>query len=153
MIKREDDGIWVEHHETIACHHDELFACLTTPAGLARWFPVAARVELEPGGTITLGWDAEFKKTTTITILDYDPGGVIVWDWQVAHTDTHAPLYWKVDPSVEEGCRVVLRQGPFKDDVESLLSMAQEAATWRWQLCNLRSVLEVALDMRKVKPL
>ena len=62
-------------------------------------------------------------------------------------------MYWKVEPSVEEGCRIVLRQGPFKEDVDSLMAMAEEAETWRWQLCNLRSVLEVSLDMRKVRPL
>ena len=153
MIKREEDGVWIELCETIACHHDELFAAITTPEGLSRWFPVAARVDLRTGGRIVLGWTKEFTRTTTITILDYDPEGRVVWDWQVAHNDTHAPLYWTVEPSLEEGSRVVLRQGPFKDDVESLLAMAQEAETWQWQLCNLRSVLEVALDMRKVKPL
>ena len=153
MIKREDDGVWIELTETIDVHHDEIFACLTTPEGLSRWFPMAARIDLRAGGSIVLGWDADFSKTTTITILDYDAEGRIAWDWQVADGDTHAPLYWTVEPSIEAGCRVILRQGPFRDDVESLLSMAQETETWRWQLCNLRSVLEVALDMRQVRPL
>ena len=35
---------------------------------------------------------------------------------------------------------------------ESLLVMAQEAQTWRWYLCNMRSSYEVKNDMRKVKP-
>jgi uncharacterized protein YndB with AHSA1/START domain len=153
MIKREEDGVWIELHETIACHHEEAFACLTTAEGLSRWFPVAAKVDLQPGGSIVLGWDERFQRTTTIAILDYDPGGQIVWDWEVAHTDTHAPLHWTVEPSVEEGSKVILRQGPFFEDVESLMTMASEAETWRWHLCNLRSVLEVALDMRKVRPL
>lgn len=153
MIKREDDGVWVVLHETIACHHDELFVCLTTPAGLARWFPVAARVDLRTGGEIVLGWDSDFTRTSTIAILDYDAGGQITWDWQVAHHDTHAPVYWTVEPHVELGCRVELRQGPFQMDVESLVDMAAEAESWRWRLCNLRSVLEVALDMRQVRPL
>jgi len=37
--------------------------------------------------------------------------------------------------------------------VDSLITMAEEAANWRWQLCNLRSVLESSYDMRKVRPL
>ncbi len=153
MITREDDGIWLVLHETIACHHDALFDCLTTADGLTRWFPVAAEVDLRTGGQIKLGWDKDFKRTTTISILDYDPGGRIVWDWQVVRTDSHAPLYWSVEPKLENGCRVSLRQGPFLEDVESLVAMAEEAENWRWQLCNLRSVLEVSLDMRKVRPL
>lgn len=153
MIKQEDDGIWVVLHETIAAHHDELFTCLTTAGGLSRWFPVAAKVDLRQGGEIVLSWDKDFGRTTTIAILDYDPAGRIAWDWQVSHTDTHAPVYWTVEPSVEEGSRIELRQGPFHDDVESLIEMAEEAQSWRWRLCNLRSVLEVALDMRKHRPL
>jgi uncharacterized protein YndB with AHSA1/START domain len=153
MIKREDDGIWVILRETIACHHDEVFHCLTTSDGLKRWFPVAAEVDLRPGGQIVLGWDADFLRTTTVAILDYDPGGRVVWDWQAAHEDTHAPVYWAVLPSVEDGAKVTLRQGPFRPDVESLIAMAEEAESWRWHLCNLRSVLESKHDMRRLRPL
>ncbi len=153
MIKRDDEGIWIVLEETIACHHEEVFACLTTAVGLSRWYPLAAKIDLRPGGQIVFGWNEQFTRTTTVTILDYDPGGRVVWDWQVAHQDTHAPLYWKVDPSVEEGSRLTLRQGPFEQTAESLLAMAEEAASWQWQLCNLRSVLEAKHDMRKVRPL
>ncbi len=153
MIKNEDDGYWIELAETIAAHHEEVFACLTTAGGLSRWFPVKAEVDLRVGGTIVFGWNREFSRTTTVAILDYDPGGKIVWDWQVAHSDVHAPLYWSVEPEVEQGCRVNLREGPFKSDTESLITMAEEAESWRWQLCNLRTALEVGHDMRKVRPL
>jgi len=153
MIKREDDGIWIELRETIACHHDEVFHCLTTDHGLKRWYPVAADVDLRPGGQIVFGWNADMSRTTTVAILDFDPGGRIVWDWQAAHQDTHAPVYWQVQPRVEEGSRVVMRQGPFKEDVESLLWMAEEIESWRWYLCNLRAVLESKHDMRKLRPL
>lgn len=153
MIKREDDGIWVELNETVAAHHDEVFALLTTPEGLSRWFPVAARVDLRPGGSITLGWNSDFTRTTTIAILDYDPEGKVVWDWQAGHSETHAPVYWTVFPDVEQGCRIELRQGPFEESIETLLLMGHEIESWRWQLCNLRSVLETSNDMRKVRPL
>ena len=153
MITREDDGVWIVLHEAIACHHDELFACLTTPGGLSRWFPMAARVDLRTGGQIVLSWDQDFTRTTTISILGYNPEGRITWDWQVATHDTHAPVYWHVQPSLDEGCRIEMRQGPFHEDVESLTDMAGEAESWRWRLCNLRSVLEVALDMREARPL
>ncbi len=148
MIKREDDGLWVILDETIACHHDEVFSCLTTADGLTRWFPVAATVDLRTGGQIVLSWDKDFTKTTTVAILDYDAGGKIVWDWQAGHQETHSPVYWQVKPSVEQGSTVTLRQGPFKEDVESLVVMAEEAESWRWQLCNLRAALVVKHDMR-----
>ena len=65
----------------------------------------------------------------------------------------HAPVYWTVTPSVEKGAKIEMRQGPFKEDIESLMAMAQEGESWRWQLCNLRSVLEVKHDMRAIRPL
>ena len=154
MVHRENDGIWIVLREVIAMHHEEVFACLTTAEGLSRWFPLAAEIdELAAGGTIKLCWDEHCHRSSTIAILEYDAGGRIVWDWYADSSDTHAPVYWKVEPSVEKGSKVELRQGPFKDDVESLVSLGNEAESWRWQLCNLRSVLESKHDMRKVRPL
>ncbi|UCD73949.1 MAG: SRPBCC domain-containing protein [Phycisphaerales bacterium] len=153
MIKREEDGLWIEIEEVIASHHEVVFGCLTTAGGLSRWFPVAAKIDLRQGGTITFGWDAQFKRKTTVAILDYDAGGKIIWDWQVARRDQHAPVYWQVEPSVEQGSRVVMRQGPFREETESLLAMADEALTWQWLVCNLRVVLEASHDMRAVRPL
>lgn len=153
MIKREDDGLWLVLEETIASHYEEVFACLTTADGLSRWFPVAAEVDLRPGGKVRLCWDEKCTRTLTISIIDYDPEGKITWDWKTDRNEVHAPLYWTVVPSVEEGSKVQLRQGPFPEDAESLIAMADEAASWRWQLCNLRSTLEAKHDMRKVRPL
>jgi hypothetical protein len=34
-----------------------------------------------------------------------------------------------------------------------MISMADGAESWRWYLCNLRSVLESRHDMRAVRPL
>ena len=153
MIKREDDGIWVVLRETIACHHDEVFACLTTADGLSRWFPVAAKVDLKVGGEIVLGWKGDFSRKTTISIIDYHAGGLIVWDWNARASEKSFPVHWQVEPDVEEGSKVTLRQGPFPDDVDCLMIMAEEAESWRWQLCNLRAVLEASVDMRKHRPL
>lgn len=154
MIHREEDGIWIVLREVIAVHHEEVFACLTTVDGLARWFPLAAEISsLEAGGTIKMCWDSECERSSTVAILEYDAGGRIVWDWYADFSDTHAPVYWKIEPDVERGSKVELRQGPFKDDAESLIAMGNEAESWRWQLCNLRSVLEAKHDMRKVRPL
>lgn len=154
MVHREDDGIWIVLREVIATHHEEVFACLTTGDGLSRWFPLAAEVsELAGGGSIKFCWDENCHRTSTVAILDFDAGGTIVWDWYADSSDTHAPVYWKVEPSMERGSKVELRQGPFRDDVESLIAMGNEAESWRWQLCNLRSVLESKHDMRKVRPL
>ena len=118
-----------------------------------RWFPLNAEIDLRQGGEIVFGWDRKFEKRSTVAILDYDPGGKIVWDWYARASDVHAPVYWTVEPRIESGSRVLMEQGPFKSDVDSLIRMADEAESWRWYLCNLRSVMEAKLDMRAVRPL
>jgi uncharacterized protein YndB with AHSA1/START domain len=153
MITREADGLWITLEETIPVHHDLLFTALTTASGLTRWFSLSAEVDLRPGGLIVFGWDEKLQRKSTVAILDYDPGGRIVWDWYADEGDTHAPVYWTVQPSVEDGAHVVLRQGPFSPDVESAVVLANQAQMWRWYLCNLRTTYEAKLDMRKVRPL
>lgn len=153
MIREEDDGLWIELTETIAAHHDDVFESLTTAGGLRHWFPIDAQIDLRTGGNIVFCWDKNCTKTSTIAILDYDPGGKITWDWYADATNKHAPVYWEVIPNREKGARVRVRQGPFKDDRESLIAMAAEAAHWQWHICNLRSVHEARHDMRSHRPL
>ncbi len=153
MIRREDDGLWLELSETIAAHHDLVFDCLTTSVGLSRWYPLAAEVDLRTGGSIVFGWDEKMRQKSTLAILNYDSGGEIVWDWYLPYQDTHAPIYWNVQPSREAGAIITMRQGPYKQDTESLMAMVDEATHWQWHLCNLRAVLEVKHDMRSHRPL
>lgn len=153
MIREEQDGYWIDLDETIAAHHDAVFTCLTTAGGLTRWLPVAAEVDLRQGGTIVLGWDEKMRGKTTVAILDYSPAGRITWDWLVSRLDQHAPVYWELEPSREQGVHVRLRQGPFRSDTDSLIAMAEEHALWRWHLCNLRATLEMNYDMRRHRPL
>ncbi len=150
---RENDGIWLVLQETIAMHHEEVYDCFTTGGGLMRWYPVDAEIDLQTGGSIIFYWNREKSRKLTVAILEYDPGGKITWDWYAGSEGMHAPLYWEVKPNVEKGSVVTLRQGPFREDADSLMIMAEEAASWSWYLCNLRSSLETKFDMRKVKPL
>ncbi|MEM7228293.1 MAG: SRPBCC domain-containing protein [Planctomycetota bacterium] len=153
MIRQEEDGLWLELTETIRAHHEEIFGALSTATGLTQWYPVAAKVDARPGGTIVFGWDGEFSRKTTVAVLEYDAGGTITWDWHPGVADMHAPIYWSVEPSVEDGCKVTFRQGPFRDDRDALLTLGNEASTWRWHMCNMRSVFEARHDMRKVRPI
>lgn len=153
MVVQDEHGVWTVLRETIAVHPEEVFAALTTEAGLTRWFPVAARVDLRTGGSIVLGWDRKFRRTLTIGVTAFDPSGTVVWAWPTRSGDHTIPIEWTVKPSVEEGAEVILRMGPITPDPESLIAMAEDGESWRWYLCNLRTVLESRTDMRTVRPL
>jgi uncharacterized protein YndB with AHSA1/START domain len=154
MVRRESDGVWVTLKETIAAPAEEVFACFSTPEGLTRWLSVGAQLDPQPGGTLTLAWDRDFERTLTVQVKEFDAGGRIVFDWfPDPLSETSVPVAITVSPEVESGARVILRQGPFTEDADSLIAMADAAESWRWYLCNLRSVLESRHDMRAVRPL
>ena len=50
----------------------EVWAALTVPEELVRWFPLQARVEPGVGGSITQSWNAEYEGSANI--LEWDPG-------------------------------------------------------------------------------
>lgn len=153
MVKLENDGVWVTLKETIAAHHEEVFACFTTEANLIRWFPVACEVDLRTGGEMRLSFDAKFRRPLTIPILKYDPAGEVSWGWYPGVSDEMVPIHWTITPDVENGSRVIHRHGPFRSDPDSLIMLANDAESWRWYLCNLRTVLEARVDMRAERPL
>ena len=153
MVKREEDGIWVTLKETIAASHEEVFAYLTTDVGLTRWFTLAAEVDLRKGGRMKLAFDAKFRRAFEVPILAFSEEGSVTWGWPLGVTDEVVPLEWTVTPDVEAGARVIQRHGPFPEDADALISAANDAESWRWYLCNLRTVLEAKVDMRSERPL
>ena len=154
MVRREANGIWVTLKETIAAPAEEVFACFSTPEGLTRWLSVGAELEARPGGVMTLAWDRDFERTLTVQVREFDPEGRITFDWfPDPLSEECVPVQVTVTGDVEHGAKVILRQGPFKEEVETLIAMADGAESWRWYLCNLRSVLETRHDMRAVRPL
>jgi len=153
MVRLEENGVWVTLKETIAAHHEEVFACLTTEAGLMRWFPVACEVDVRTGGEMRLSFDAKFRRTLTIPILEYDAAGEVTWGWYPGVSDEMVPIHWSVKPEVESGSRVIHRHGPFRNEPDHLVDLANDAESWRWYLCNLRTVLEARVDLRAVRPL
>lgn len=159
MVRRETDGVWITLKEIVAAPVDEVLACFTTPEGITRWLAVAAQVDLrvddEDAGTITLAWDRDFKRTLTIAVREYDPEAArIVWDWYPDPlSDESVPVTITIVPDLDHGTRIILREGPFGEQPDTLIAMADAAESWRWYLCNLRSVLETKHDMRSVRPL
>jgi len=115
--------------------------------------------------TLSIAWDRAWNHTTETLILEHDIAALadgcarIKFEWFPSPVDdTPVPIEIVVAPLAERGdgtagARVILRHGPFAEDTDNLLFMADSAESWRWYLCNLRSVLEAKHDMRAVRPL
>jgi uncharacterized protein YndB with AHSA1/START domain len=165
MVGRENDGIWVTLKETVHAPPAEVAACITSASGFCRWLAVDCEFEGSEGTTLAISWDRNWVHSTEVKVLEFDGEHFldgrarIKFEWYPsALEDTPTPIELAVTPVAARGdgttgARVILRQGPFADDAEALIFMADSAESWRWYLCNLRSVLEQKHDMRAVRPL
>lgn len=181
MVGREADGVWITLKEEIHAAPAEVASCIASASGFSRWIAVGcelneltsqsdADIRGAPRGnaavaTLAISWDREWHHTTEVRVLEHDVDLVndgrarIRFEWFPSPIDdAPIPIEISVAPMAERGdgtggARVILRQGPFADDSDNLLFMADSAESWRWYLCNLRSVLEAKHDMRAVRPL
>jgi hypothetical protein len=170
MVGREDDGVWVTLKETIHAAPADVASCIATAAGFCRWLAVACEFvasdsEGGAGSTLSISWDRSWEHSTDLKVLDHDTDLVldgrarIRFEWYPNPLDdTPTPVELVVTPIAEQGdgtagARVILRHGPFANDADALIFMADSAESWRWYLCNLRSVLETKHDMRAIRPL
>jgi hypothetical protein len=165
MVGREEDGVWITLKEEIHASPEEVASCIANANGLCRWLAVGAEYPEEAGGTLELAWDREWNRTTEVKVLDHDCEELaegrarVKWEWFPSPLDdTPVPIEIAVSPPLSRrgdtgGARVIVRHGPFRDNPETLLTVADSAESWRWYLCNLRSVLETKHDMRAVRPL
>ncbi len=165
MVGREQDGVWITLKEVIHAAPEEVGSCVATASGLCRWLAVLAEYPPEVGARLELSWDRDWSRTTELKILAYefDQGGHasdasgktrVKWEWFPSPLDeTPVPVEITVTPIPEGGARVIVRHGPFAEDHDTLLTVADSAESWRWYLCNLRSILESKHDMRTVRPL
>ncbi|MCE2884492.1 MAG: hypothetical protein LW806_06285 [Planctomycetaceae bacterium] len=174
MVGREANGIWITLKEEVHAAPAEVASCIASSAGFCRWLAVGCDLR-EPDAadgrdgrsapTLTIAWDRAWDHTTEVRILEHDTDALadgrarIRFEWFPSPIDdTPVPIEISVAPLAERGdgtggARVILRQGPFADESDNLLFMADSAESWRWYLCNLRSVLEAKHDMRAVRPL
>jgi hypothetical protein len=171
MVGREDNGVWVTLKEEVHAAPSEVATCIAHAAGFTRWIAVGCEISdassaLEPSqSTLSIAWDREWDHVTRVRILDHDVDALadgrarIRFEWFPSPIDdTAVPIDITVAPLAERGdgtggARVILRHGPFAEDTDNLLFMADSAESWRWYLCNLRSVLEAKHDMRAIRPL
>ncbi len=172
MVEREADGIWITLKEEIHAAPAEVAAAVATASGLCRWLAVAADYPTDVGATLSISWDRAWTRSTDVKVLAYecdrlDDGNIRVkWEWFPTPLHEHStpveitvsplPLTGRAEGGVAGGARVILRHGPFVStdgDIEAILPVADSAESWRWYLCNLRSVLEAKLDMRSIRPL
>jgi uncharacterized protein YndB with AHSA1/START domain len=133
----EDRGTYVEHEGRPAVRFrrrfadpvERIWAAVTAPEELARWFPSAVELEPRAGGTITFTGDPHLPATSG-TVLAFEPPHRLAFTWG------DDELHLTVEPTTEGGSELTL-----VNVLERRDSAARTATGWTVCLSVLARVL------------
>ena len=108
---------------------DRVWAAVSTPEGLAGWFPSKVDIEPRAGGTITFSGDPNVDDATGV-VLAFDPLRQLTFTWG------NDELHFELAPVGGGMCRLVLINA-----LGDLSSAARNAAGWSVCLAELDNTL------------
>ncbi len=128
-----DRGTYLEHDGRPAVRFrrtyphpiQRVWAAVTEPDELSRWFPSDVRMESRVGGTVEFSGDPNIDPTTG-TILAFDPPRRLAYTWGGSE------LHFDLEPSGEGGCTLTLI-----NVLEARDEAARNAAGWSVCLAEL----------------
>ena len=134
----------------IAASPEAVWRALTDAAELERWFPLEARVEPGPEGSIWMSWQNEFAGSSRI--LEWDPPRRLVtsWGWPEDQDEQQGQV---TEYTIEaRGGRTLLRvvTSGFPDDSSWDEWVEGTRLGWRFELRSLRQYLEDHAGERRV---
>lgn len=138
----------IEQTYYLAASPRQVFAALTEPAELARWFADKATVVPNAGGTFRLTWSAGYTMRGKIRLLD--PPRKLYVEWvdrfeggKVFSTEARFSL-----KKQGRGTLLSLTHRGFKSGKRWVALYGGIQSGWAYYLSNLRSVLEHGTDLR-----
>jgi uncharacterized protein YndB with AHSA1/START domain len=97
---------------------ERVWQAITTPEGLARWFPSKVELELRPGGVVTYRGDP-YSEDQAGRVLACDPPEYLALTWGGEE------LRFQLEPLADGGCRFTLF-----DLLDARDAAARNAAGW-----------------------
>jgi uncharacterized protein YndB with AHSA1/START domain len=135
-----------EVHRTIEIRapRERVWAALTEPNELLRWFPTEhAAVDLRPGGLASFVW----KESADEAVIDaVEPPSLLVFRWRPAGSDRpHTSVTFALEATTD-GTRLTLIETGFASLPDEIRERSQQAndAGWEDELEELRTYLEAA---------
>ena len=130
--------VGLKHQIDIKASPEQVYAALTTQAGLANWWTADAHAEPNVGGKAEFGFNKR-AAVYRMTITKLDPCKEVVWNCQGDNPEwTGTTLTWAIKP---DGINSVLRftHGGWKSESDSF---AMCNATWGELMYRLKGYLE-----------
>jgi uncharacterized protein YndB with AHSA1/START domain len=146
---------FVTRETSVSADSDTVWAALTDPAQIARWFGDSAEVDLRVGGAVRFGWPAgEISRGVVIAL---EPGSRWVFRWDVFGSIDDPGLFTVVELTLRpEGSRTVVRvtesglqalaDAGVAPDLEELIE--EHVDGWRNEIGDLAAYLEARVTAR-----
>lgn len=104
---------------------ERVWAAVSEPDELARWFPSTVKIDLRPGGAIEF-FDDPYSGPTTGTVLAVDPPRRLSFTW------FNDELHFELKPIDDNSCKL-----PLTNVLEARGTTARNAAGWSVCLAEL----------------
>ena len=130
----------IERQMTFELPREAVWAAITEPEQLSRWFGTRAELELRPGGEGSFTWD-ELDVTTQVTVEAVEPPARFAYRWEPSGASSGGPTTL-VEFRLEEipgGTRLTLVESGFSQFAPE--SRAGNEFGWDSELGELRAFL------------
>jgi uncharacterized protein YndB with AHSA1/START domain len=128
----------------IRAARERVWAALTQPEELLRWFPSEhAAVDLRPGGLASFVWDESADEAVVDVV---EPLSRFVFRWRPAGLDRpYTTVSFELD-EIEDGTRLTLVESGFASLPDQIAerSRGENDEGWREELEELKTYLEAA---------
>lgn len=127
----------IERQMTFRVPRETVWAAITEPEQIARWFGTGAELDLRPGGEGTLSWE-NLGVTTSITVEAVDPPSRFAYRWQSNRAGPKTLVEFRLE-EIPNGTRLTLVESGFGQLGED--SWQGNEYGWDEELGDLRAYL------------
>jgi uncharacterized protein YndB with AHSA1/START domain len=128
----------IERQMTFPAPREDVWAAITEPDQISRWFGTETELDLRPGGQGVFRWD---KTEVRVTVEEVDPPSRFSYRWEPSQTPSGGPttlVQFQLE-EVEGGTRLSLVESGFANLPAE--SRRENEFGWDEELGNLRVYL------------
>lgn len=126
----------------------KVFAALTKPDQLTRWFLSKAKVDLKKGGRVEFTWEGGHKMVGKVTRVVADKEVAYGWHDDLGRGKKARTLAEFEISKEGRGSMLKLNHGGFGDSKAWVELYGAIQSGWAYYLTNLKSVLQSGKDLR-----